>query len=142
MSNQPYFDSVEIGQELPVLEKHPSTRQLVKYAGASGDFYEIHYDLEFARTTGLEGVIIHGALKNAFLAQVVTDWMGSAGRLKKLSVQYRGMDIPGDLLKIKGEIAEKWHADGENLVRCTLSLENGDGDKTTTGEAVVSLPTE
>ena len=67
MSNQPYFDSVEIGQELPVLEKHPSTRQLVKYAGASGDFYEIHYDLEFARTTGLEGVIIHGALKNAFL---------------------------------------------------------------------------
>ena len=103
MSNQPYFDSVEIGQELPVLEKHPSTRQLVKYAGASGDFYEIHYDLEFARTTGLEGVIIHGALKNAFLAQIVTDWMGPAGRLKKLSVQYRGMDIPGDLLKIKGE---------------------------------------
>ena len=142
MPNQPYYDSVEIGQELPVLEKHPSTRQLVKYAGASGDFYEIHYDLEFARTTGLEGVIIHGALKNAFLAQIVTDWMGPAGRLKKLSVQYRGMDIPGDLLKIKGEVAEKWHADGENLVRCTLSLENHNGDKTTTGEAVVSLPTE
>lgn len=142
MPNQPYFNNVEIGQELPVLEKHPSTRQLVKYAGASGDFYEIHYDLEFARSTGLEGVIIHGALKNAFLAQIVTDWMGSAGRLKKLSVQYRGMDTPGDLLKIKGEVAEKWHADGENLIRCTLRLENSNGDKTTTGEAIVSLPTK
>jgi acyl dehydratase len=140
MADQPLFDTVQVGDHLPPLEKHPTTRQLVKYAGASGDLYEIHYDLEFARSTGLDGVIIHGALKNAFLAQAVTDWMGVAGKLKQISVQYRGMDVPADTLTIHGEVTEKWSAKGENLVRCALRLENGKGEQTTTGDAVVSLP--
>lgn len=140
MADQPYFDTVQVGDKFTPLKKHPTTRQLVKYAGASGDFYEIHYDLEFAHSTGLDGLIIHGALKNAFLAQAVTDWMGPAGRLKQVSAQYRGMDVPGDTLTIHGEVTEKWSADGENLVRCALRLESGKGEQTTTGEALVSLP--
>ncbi|MDA1215675.1 MAG: MaoC/PaaZ C-terminal domain-containing protein, partial [Chloroflexi bacterium] len=102
MADQPYFETVQVGDKLTPLEKHTTTRQLVKYAGASGDFYEIHYDLEFARSTGLDGLIIHGALKNAFLAQAVTDWMGPGGKLKQISAQYRGMDVPGDTLTIHG----------------------------------------
>ena len=77
------------------LEKNPTTQQLVKYAGASGDYYQIHYDQEYARANGLPNVILHGALKNAFLGQFMTDWIGERGALKKLSAQYRGMDVPG-----------------------------------------------
>ena len=42
--------SVKVGDELPELVKHATTRQLVQYAGAQGDFYEIHYDRDFARS--------------------------------------------------------------------------------------------
>jgi acyl dehydratase len=89
MAKQIYFEDIEVGYELAPLEKHPTTQQLVKYAGASGDYYQIHYDKDFALANGLPGVILHGALKNAFLGQLMTDFAGDEGWLRKLSVQYR-----------------------------------------------------
>ena len=139
MTPQPYYEDVHEGQELPPLVKEPTTQQLVLYACASGDFYQIHYDQDFARSQGLTGVVVHGALKNAFLGQLVTDWMGDAGTLKQLSVQYREMDMPGDVLTCRGRVEEK-RAEGRQ-VRCALWLENGQGVRTTLGEALVSLPT-
>ena len=135
-----YWEDVEEGQELPPLIKRPTTRQLVQYAGASGDFYEIHYDKDFAQANGLPGVIIHGALKMAFLAQLVTDWIGEWGTLKKFSVQYRGMDVPGDTLTCKGRVTRKWVENGQHFVEAEIWLENGKGERTTPGSAVVVLP--
>jgi acyl dehydratase len=138
MSGQPYLDDVDAGYELPPLIKQPTTQQLVQYAGASGDFYEIHYDKDYALAQDLPGVILHGALKSAFLAQLVTDWMGAEGVLRSIAVRYRDMDVPGDTLTCKGTVVERDDAAG--TVRCELSLENGEGKPTTTGEAVVALP--
>ena len=95
MGTQTYFEDIEQGNELPTLRKDPTPQQLVKYAGASGDYYQIHYDMNYAKSNGLPGIIIHGALKNAFLGQLMTDFMGLEGSLRKLSVQYRAMDEPG-----------------------------------------------
>ncbi len=138
MSDQPTLAGTQVGDELPALVKNPTTRQLVQYAGASGDFYEIHYDQDFARAQDLPGVIIHGALKSAWLAQLMTDWMGAQGELRSVSVRYRDMDVPGDVLTCTGTVVEKDDAAG--TVRCELALTNGAGKVTTTGEAVVALP--
>jgi acyl dehydratase len=138
MSGQPYLGDVEAGLELPPLVKQPTTRQLAMYAGASGDFYEIHYDKDFAIEQGLPGVILHGALKSAFLAQVVTGWMGPGGRLVSFAVRYREMDVPGDTLTCGGAVTSTDAAAG--TVACELWIENGEGKRTTTGEAVVALP--
>ena len=135
-----YWEDVQEGMEIPPLAKHPTTQQLVKYAGASGDFYQIHYDTAFAESTGLPGVIIHGALKNAFLAQLITDWIGEQGTLKKLSCQYRAMDVPDDTLSCKGTVTGKHQEGDEYLVECDIWLENGKAEKTTPGSATVSLP--
>jgi acyl dehydratase len=135
-----FWEDVEAGQELPALVKSPTTRQLVQYAGASGDFYEIHYDKDFATNTGLSGVILHGALKNAFLGQLLTDWISPSGTLTKLSVQYRGMDVPGDTLTCRGRVTRKYVQDGQHCVDCDIWLENGKGEKTTPGSATVTLP--
>ncbi len=140
MSRQVYFEDVKEGMELPVLEKNPTTQQLVKYAGASGDYYQIHYDLPFAKANGLPNVILHGALKGAFVAQIVTDWIGEHGALKKVSAQYRGMDVPGKRIYGKGVVTKKYIENGQHLVECELWLENEDGQKTTPGAAVVALP--
>ena len=140
MSEQVYFEDVQEGTELPPLEKNPTTQQLVKYAGASGDYYQIHYDQEYARANGLPNVILHGALKNAFLGQVVTDWIGERGVLKKLTAQYRGMDVPCTPVYVKGTVSKKYVENGESLVECEIWIENHEGEKTTPGKAVVSLP--
>jgi acyl dehydratase len=140
MARQFYFEEVEVGQEIPSLEKDPTTQQLVKYAGASGDFYQIHYDKDFAIANGLPGVILHGALKNGFLGQLMTDFAGEHGWLRKLAVQYRGMDQPGTKVVCRGKITKKYVENGQHLVDCEIWLENAKGEKTTPGTATVVLP--
>lgn len=139
-SKQIYFEDVEAGYEIPLLEKDPTTQQLVKYAGASGDFYQIHYDKDFAIKNKLPGVILHGALKNAYLGQLMTDFAGELGWLRKLSVQYRGMDQPGSRVICKGKVVKKYVSNGDHLVDCEIWLENAKGEKTTPGSATVMLP--
>ncbi len=140
MAEQIYWDDVQEGTELPDLVKNPTTQQLVMYAGASGDYYQIHYDKDFAKNNELDDVILHGALKNAFLGHLVTKWMGPEGDLKRLACQYRGMDIPGTPITAKGVVTRKYQEQGANLVDCEIWLENQKGEKTTPGSATVALP--
>src|ERR1700684_1398273 len=140
MAKQIYFEDVEVGAEIGSLEKNSHIQHLVRYAGASGDFYQIHYDKDFALKNHLPGVILHGALKNAFLGQLMTDFAGERGRLRKLSVQYRGMDQPGTPVTCKGKVIKKYVDGGNHLVDCEIWLENAQGEKTTPGSATVILP--
>ena len=126
---------VEVGQELPELVKHPTTRQLVQYAGAQGDFYEIHYDQEYARSVALPGVILHGLLKAAFLGQLVTDWLGDDGRLQAFEVSYRGIDMPGHPYRCRGKVVSV--KDGE--IELEVWGEDEEGKRTTVGTATVQL---
>ena len=141
MSQQIYFEDVSEGMELPAEVREPSTRQLVQYAGASGDFYEIHYDKDYAEDIGLPGIIIHGALKNAMLGTYVTNWAGPSGTLRRLTCQYRGMDFPREPITAKGHVTRVYQEGNQNLVDCTIWLENPQGQQTTPGTATVALPT-
>jgi acyl dehydratase len=127
--------NVHAGQEIPELVKHPTTRQLVQYAGAQGDFYEIHYDQAYAKSVGLPGVILHGLLKAAFLGQLVTDWLGDDGTLETFEVSYRGIDQPGRPYRCRGTVTR---VDGK---RAELEVwgEDESGKRTTVGTATVRL---
>ena len=70
----------------------------------------------------------------------MTNWVGTEGSVKKLKVQYRGMDVPGDKLTCKGTVVRKYSDQGEHLVDCEIWLENGKGERTTPGTSTVSLP--
>jgi len=128
---------VTVGQELPELVKHPTTRQLVQYAGAQGDFYEIHYDQAYARSVGLPGVILHGLLKAGFLAQVVTDWLGEKGTLEAFEVSYRGIDEPGHPYRCRGRVTRVQGQKAE----LEVWGEDESGKRTTVGTATVTLAT-
>ena len=127
--------NISAGEELPELLKHPTTRQLVQYAGAQGDFYEIHYDGDYARSVALPGVILHGLLKAAFLGQLVTDWLGDRGTLKSFEVSYRGIDQPGSPYRCRGRVTRVEGAE----VELEVWGEGVDGKKTTVGFAIVSM---
>jgi acyl dehydratase len=139
---QLYFEDINEGTEIPGLVKYPTTMQLVKYAGASGDYYQIHYDKDFAVANGLPGVIVHGWLALSFLGQMVTDWIGEKGSLVKLSGSYRGMNNVHEDLICNGKVTKKYSEDSKNCARLDIWVENPQGDKTVTGTAVVALPSK
>jgi len=137
---QVYYEDINEGTEVPALVKYPTTMQLVKYAGASGDYYQIHYDKDFALENGLPGVIVHGWLTLSFLGQMLTDWLGEEGRLLKLNGSYRGINKVNEDIFCYGKVNKKYVEEGRNCARVEIWAENPGGDKTVTGSAVVTLP--
>lgn len=140
MAKQVYYEDVEAGTQLPQLVKNPTTQQLVKWAGASGDYYQIHYDKDFAISTGLTGVIVHGWLSASFLGQLLTDWIGDSGQLKKFNTSFRGMLYPGEPITCKGKVTKKYIQDGKHYVECEVWAENQKGESMVPGTATIVLP--
>jgi acyl dehydratase len=142
MSKQLYYQDVDIGEEISPLVKEPTTTQLVMWAGASGDYNPIHYDKDFAQGRGLAGVIVPGQLTGAFLGQMMTDWIGEEGSLRRLSCSYKGMSYPGEKITCQGKVTRKYVEEGQELVGCKLWAENPKGENVATGTAIVVLPSK
>ena len=85
---------MEPGERLPDLKVTPDRYLTYRYAGASGDFNPIHIDDDFARSVGLPGKILHGLWTMAQVARAQTEAAGGPDRLRRLSVQFRGMGVP------------------------------------------------
>ena len=141
---QTYFEDVNEGMELPSKTKGPLTvTDLVRFAGASGDYAKIHHDREHTKTiAGLPDIILHGQGKLAFMVHVVTDWIGVQGCVKKIGGQYRGMDYVGAAVTSSGKVVRKYTEGQEHLVDLEMwNVNQQSGDTTAVGTATVSLPT-
>ena len=97
---------MKAGDEIPTLKVTPDKYLTVRYAGASGDFNPIHIDDEFARQVGLPGKILHGLWTMAQVARAQTQAAGGPHALKRLSVQFRGMGLPGREITVTGTVEE------------------------------------
>jgi acyl dehydratase len=104
------------------LEVTPDPYVTVRYAGASGDFNPIHIDEEFAKAVGLPGRILHGLWTMAQVARAQTDAAGGPEKLRRLSVQFRGMGVPEQELLVTGTVRE---ADGGRVVIDTVAEQAG-----------------
>ena len=135
-----FFEDVREGGEVPPFVVERLTRMdLVRYAGASGDFNPIHQDDEFARAAGMGGVFAHGMLSMGFVAQAVTDWAG-AGRVKKLGVRFAALVRLKDTVTCRGRVVAKSSKDDVHLVELEVWAENQRGEKVVSGRATVGLP--
>jgi acyl dehydratase len=97
---------MQAGDTLPELKVTPDRYLTVRYAGASGDFNPIHIDEEFARSVGLPGRILHGLWTMAQVARAQTEAAGGPERLRRLSVQFRGMGVPEQEIVVRSTVAE------------------------------------
>ena len=137
-----FFEDVDVGYKIPKLVKDPITEtQLVMYAGASGDFNPIHTVHSFGEMAGFGGVIGHGMLSMAFVGQFMTDWVG-VNALKNLSVQFRAVTKPKDVVTVEGTVTEKYSEGEKNFIKCALEATNQKGDKIIVGQATAVLPTK
>lgn len=83
------FDAVTVGDELPPIAVELQRSDLIRYAGASGDFNVIHWDERSAQAVGLPDVIAHGMLTMGQALRVVTDWLGDPGRVLEYGVSFK-----------------------------------------------------
>src|SRR4030067_172968 len=102
----PKVEEIVPGLQLPPFVVTPTSRDLAIWAAATGDFYEAHYDLEYARSRGLPGVIVHGTLKLTYMGRAVTSWAGPECFVRRISATYRGMDLVNQPFTVRGEGTE------------------------------------
>ncbi len=114
------FDSLKVGEDLPTLVNPALTKiQLVRYAGASGDFNPIHTDDAAAEHSGLRGVIAQGLLIMGLAGKAVGQWVPKR-RLKRFSVRFMGMSFPGDVITVNARVGEKSETPDGLKIRCDI----------------------
>ncbi|HZD01346.1 MAG TPA: MaoC/PaaZ C-terminal domain-containing protein [Actinomycetes bacterium] len=96
---------VTAGDALPPVAHTIERADLVRYAGASGDFNPIHWNEEWATSVGLPGVIAHGMFSMAVAARMVSAFAGDPAAIRRLRVRFSGMIRPGQTLTVAGEVA-------------------------------------
>ncbi|WP_242123893.1 MaoC family dehydratase N-terminal domain-containing protein [Sphingobium sp. Sx8-8] len=101
----------------------------------------LHWETAWANELGIPVPYDYGGLRETFLTNTVTNWMGDDGWLWKLSCQHRKFVYTGDTYWIKGSVRKKQQVDGRNEVHLDLRIENQWGTVVTPGSAVVLLPT-
>lgn len=95
---------MQVGYQFEPVQKEEVTHsQLVRYAGASGDFNPIHTVVPFAEEAGLGGVIAHGMLIKGFVGQAIGKWF-SVKDLLKFSSRFKSMTRPGERITVKGKV--------------------------------------
>ena len=122
MSARPGFDEVAVGDALPQRSFPLRRVDLIRYAGAGGDFNPIHYSERIARAVGLPDVIAHGMLSMATAVRLVTDWCGDPGAVVGYATRFTNpVPVPDDEhgaeLVVAGTVAAK---DDE---RCTVRVD-------------------
>jgi acyl dehydratase len=136
------YADVEPGTELEP-KSYPVTRlDLVKYAGASGDFNVIHWNERVATSVGLPNVIAHGMYTMAEAGRFASDWAGDPGAVVEFGVRFSSPvvvpdDGQGATIQISGTVEEK--LDGNRVV-LALVARSGDTKVLTRARAVVVLP--
>ena len=118
---------VEVGTELPPQSFALHRVDLVKYAGASGDFNIIHWNERIATSVGLPNVIAHGMLTMAEAVRVVTDWVVDPGAVVEYGVRFtRPVVVPDDdtgaVIEVSAVVDEK-RDDGTVRVTVTATSE-------------------
>ena len=136
------YAGVEKGTELPARSYQVTRLDLVKYAGASGDFNIIHWNERVARSVGLPNVIAHGMYTMAQAGKFVSEWAGDPGAVTDFGVRFSAMvpvpdDDAGATIEISGKVLDKL---GDNKVTVDIVARAGGAKVLTRARATVRLP--
>lgn len=142
----PSFTDLTIGQDLGSRTISVTRQDLVKYAGASGDFNPIHWNESFATGVGLPGVIAHGMFTMGAAVQLVTDWAGDPAAIVDFQTRFTkpvpvtdttGTDEPGASIEVSGAVGAL--DEDAKTARVDLTVVSGGEKVLMKAQAVVRL---
>jgi acyl dehydratase len=128
------------GAAIPPFVVEDLTRtDLVRYAGASGDFNPIHHDETFARAAGNPTVFGHGMLTAGLVARCITDFVG-AGNLRRYKVRFATRVWPGDTITCAGRVTKRYEDAGETRIDGEVTATTQRGETAVTGTFTAAVP--
>jgi acyl dehydratase len=134
-----HFEDVKEGDEAPATSHTLTRTDLVRYAGASGDYNPMHHDEIAATAAGQPSVFGHGMFSMGLLGTAITDYVG-AGNVRHYQVRFSRQTWPGEELTTKIVVKAKRVEEAGHLVDLDCSLANADGEVKVVGEATAVLP--
>lgn len=127
------MDELQVGETLSVLQLSSVTRlDLIKYAGASGDYNPIHTIDEEAKKAGLLGIIAHGMWTMGQLSRLFSPYY-EEGFMQDYSIRFKGMVYLGDVITLKAVLKEK----KEKKLIFDVQAVNQNGDGVLKGKVVL-----
>jgi acyl dehydratase len=137
----PGYDDVQAGTEIEPRQYPVTRRDLVRYAGASGDFNVIHWNERIAKSVGLPDVIAHGMLTMALAGRFLAEWAGDPGAVTEFGVRFSAPvvvpdDDKGALVEVSGVVTGKL---ADRQVTVDVTARSGETKVLTRAQAVVRL---
>jgi acyl dehydratase len=121
-------------------KRHPADAYVDPKTGAQDSPARGHAEQNMAREVGMPGGYDVGPQRISWMGQLMTNWMGDDGFLRRLNVSVRRPNIFGDVSWCRARIADKRFVEGAPLVDLEVFVENQLGETTAKGIAVVELP--
>jgi len=141
MSNQNFFEDVVEGQEITPLEKRVTTVNILMYLSTVWLMDRIHFDYPFAtQRRGLPNVVAPGNMAGDYYAELLSNFAGDKGAVRKLCLQFRNFMVPDDILDCGGKITSKYMNEGKGYVELDLWIKNQNNVHCVPGKGVVELP--
>jgi acyl dehydratase len=122
----------------------PITRtDIVRFAGAGGDFNPLHHDEEYARAADFPGVFAMGQMQAGMLSRLATEWLGLEN-IRSYRVRFSAKVWPGDVLLLRGSEAgrSRDESTGQELAECVLEAVRQDGEVAVRAWVTALVPTD
>jgi acyl dehydratase len=137
-----YWEDVAEGTEISPISLELTMKRLIMAVCGTRDFYPVHHDRDFARSSGHKDIFVNQMFLQGFLGRCLTDWTGPEGRLRKLSIAMIVPNYLGDTITARGRVIRKYLENDEHRADCELVVTKQDGTVTVNSHATVALPSK
>lgn len=127
-------EDLQVGSSLPAFQHVVSRTDIVRYAGAGGDFNPIHHDDGYARRAGFPSVFAMGLMHGSYLTRVLYDACGPLA-VRRYRIRFTRPVFPGDALTGGGVVEARKETDAGALLTCRVFMTNQRGEEVLVGDA-------
>lgn len=96
----------EPGEVVPPLERTIGLADMVAYAGATWDWYRLHYDSEFVARQRVPAPVVDGQVFGALLVEQIQDWLGPRCFVRELDFAFRSLVFAEETVRCEGTVSE------------------------------------
>jgi acyl dehydratase len=94
------------GEAVPSLERRIGLSDMIAYAGATWDWYRLHYDPEFVKAAKVPGPVVDGQVFGALLVEQIQDWLGPQSFVHKLDFTFKALVFAEETVRCEGTVTE------------------------------------
>jgi hypothetical protein len=135
--DKPYRDNLFVTAHIPELIVCPDRTQIFMFSAVTWNRHHIHYSKDAAISEGLPDIVVQRALIGNFLAQLITNWIGDSGELRKLAWKVTRSALPGGKIVCRGKINKKIDSEDERYLICEVTAYNESDELIAFGDATV-----